>query len=450
MPKSHRPEIHSFRLPLFAIALAACSGESIELGTLSRDLSSGSACRASDLVDGSVVIENQAQLDQLAGCATIAGDLHVRPFESPDFTPLAALTTVGGAFELGRESIVDGLPDESLVPFEEALRMGEREAALIATGWLESLDGLQNLRRVGSLILRGLSAPSLEALESIGPLGEGGLLEIGPCFGLRDLRGLEGLTGVADLLLTCDSLESLAGLPFSASMRDVSIAGAALADLGAFDVKALSSLSIEHTALENLDALSGLMTASSLSLVNNRALRDASGLDGLVRVDDLSIFINDALTRLPDFASLVELDTLFISGNAALSEFPAFTGLYPPLEEDFPVRQLSPTDYVAHRPSIVEISGNHALERITMPPSWLAAGHLVIAGNTALRSVELGNLEAIEALSVYTNRALQTVDLGVLDTVDRLWVVDNPQLPLEGFAGLRTFESTLSAGPLEP
>src|SRR5687768_14505897 len=88
-----------------------------------------SRCR--QLPGGQLEVRNQGELEALRGCSSIAGDLRIYPFADPDLTALAGLERVGGALTLG-----DPYTEPPPISFA-------------------SLSGLESLRTVGSLMLRG-------------------------------------------------------------------------------------------------------------------------------------------------------------------------------------------------------------------------------------------------------------------------------------------------------
>lgn len=428
---------------------SACSSDSIDLGEVTKDLSSApSRCAEVALVQGSVLIENQEQVDALEGCNVIEGNLHVRPFERADFRPLATLTKVGGALELGRVSASDFL--ELPIPVQERFdEIFEREQALLDAGWLTSLEGFENLELAGSLSLSGVGAPDLEPLSNLSALTNGGVLQIGPCTNLLSLEGLRQLTGVSDLSLNCNSLASLAGPRFGARMGNVIIEGTSLVDLGALAPESLNELRIQGTALGNLDALSRLAFATSVDLFGNAALVDVDALDALFDVGYLRIANSPLLERVPELTSISELHTLSIVGNDTLENFPSLPNVGS-LFADREWGNLAPEDVLQVRPDIVQVIGNPALESLVIPTGWLAVSYLDIVANDRLASIDLSSLHAVDRLSITTNPSLASVDLGLLETTDDLYIVDNALLPLEPFDAVQTFRRLVQPGPLTP
>jgi hypothetical protein len=435
----------------YALALCsgACSGETVDVGEVTRDLEAApSRCTESTLVQGSVLIESQAQVDELEGCERIEGNLHVRPFDGADFRPLGALREVGGALELGRMTALDylELPIEEQERFDEIL---EPELALLDAGWLTSLEGFENLELAGSLALSGVGAPDLGPLSNLFALTNGGVLQIGPCTNLLSLEGLEQLRGVVDLSLNCNSLTTLAGPRFGARMGNVIIEGTNITDLGTFAPEVVNELRIQGTAIENLDALSGLAFATSVDLFDNPSLIDVEALDALFDVGYLRIGNSPLLERVPELTSLSELHTLSIVGNASLTNFPSLPGVGP-LIPDTEWGNLAAEDALRVRPDIIQVVGNPALETLVIPRGWLAVSYLEIAANDGLASIDLSSLHAAEQVAITANPALVSVNLGLLETADDLRIIDNPLLPLEPFDAVQTFRRIVQPGPLTP
>jgi hypothetical protein len=426
--------------------LVACSGDVVDLGEVATPPAPfDSLCQASTTLTGAVTrIENQDQLDQLAGCQVIEGDLFVRPFEGADFRPLASLRSVGGLLELGRltvEDVVDlpGLGDD------EIQASYDRETALTAAGWITSLAGFEQLERVSGLALNGVAASDLRAFSNLRELANPGTFFLGACNDLRDLSGLENMTGLIDIGVGCDHLQSLAGLRIPTRLGDVNLQGAALSDLGQFDVETVGSLVLQNTGLENLDALGGLRSASTLAVEINPELVDMNGLGNLVQTETLSISNNPQLSSLPSFTRLGRVDKLMIESNEALAKLPSFPALQ---VSEYDLDDLNPTEAQAYRPDLISVRDNASIVEWVVPPAWQAATYVDIAGNARLTSIDFSALTSIDRLNLAANPRLEEVALGALATVDHLRAVDNPLLPLTVFDGLRTFEAVLSQGPL--
>ncbi len=347
--------------------LSACSADVQNMGENvdADEVPPYSRCLDSSSLAGDVVIENQDQLNTLEGCQTIEGDLNVVPFLGADLRPLHALTRVTGQLTFSEPT-----PDTGwIIPLWEPCPAGCLGApfnALYGTGWLESLEGLESLESVGGLKITGLSAATLAPLANLRTLTDGGLLHLSHCPDLVDLDGLDNGTGVSDLYVSCDNLETLAPLSLARQMNIVSVAGPKLVDLGSFDVRRVSGfVRISNTGLMSLDALSSLISvADTLYVFGNAQLQDMSGLDGLLNADSLLVSNNARLERFPAFASLVQLNALAISGNAALKDLSLFEN-WPDRPERGSELSLRPT--LPHIVSSVEAMGNPELESFTVP-----------------------------------------------------------------------------------
>ena len=68
----------------FIALLAGCSNDTVNLGggREPRVLQSGERCSGgASIVQGPVTVHDQGELEQLAGCEQIDGDLHIEVFE---------------------------------------------------------------------------------------------------------------------------------------------------------------------------------------------------------------------------------------------------------------------------------------------------------------------------------------------------------------------------------
>jgi hypothetical protein len=452
--------VHQHRLStlvFFAFSsgsLCACIGDQVDLGESTNPSTPlGSLCENSTTIQGSVSAGSQEELNELAGCEVITGDLFVFPFFDPDFTPLASLVRVDGTLDVGRYSFLDNLDPIS----DEELA---RQTSLLDSGWINSLEGFENLTSAGNLWLRGVLAPSLAPLSNLRTLTDGGTLSIGPCLNLSSLTGLENLTGIVDVSLSCNSLVSLSGLNFPRRMRNLTLVSPQLTDLGDFDVEELTSLQIYGTQLENLDALARLTTVGSIDLFSNERLVSADGLAGLEVVGELTISANGMLDHLPDFSALGSLGGLRLTSNYALRRLPSFPTMqleFDNYEQTFSTpdepdawADAAPEDLARYTPDVVEISGNQSLEDVTLPVGWIGARRIEIAGNDHLRSVTLNTTRSTDYLGIASNPLLESVELGDLSRAARLLIAGNPLLPLDIFDDVESFERRVTSGPAVP
>jgi hypothetical protein len=431
--------------------LSACSadvrnmGENVDVETPPPY----SRCLESATVLGDVTVHDQDELDQLDGCETIEGALTVLPFARADLRPLHALTSVQGLLSFSEPTPPSGwpiLPSDGCYlacpegfnppgssPFQEEYD----------TGWLESLAGLEALESVGGLKITGLAATSLAPLANLRALTDDGLLHLSYCPNLVDLNGLGNLTGIGDLYVTCDHLETLAPLSVSQQMNFVRISGPKLVDLGTLAVRRVSGfVEITGTALGHLDSLSNLISVGGwIYIMRNPALQDMSGLDALVSAGGLDVANNAQLVRFPAFAALTQLNALAILYNATLSDLTLF--------HDSHYRQpigsnLSVQPWYAYRAFNIEVGGNPELESFAMPFPWSDARLVRINDNPKLRELELHEIETVDLVSIFGNANLETVNLGSMARVDALEVFNNPRLPTADFAALSTFSSTIT------
>lgn len=427
-----------FALPLIAslaVVSVACSTEVLNVGENADELliPSDSRCALDTTLPESVLVTSQAELDQLEGCASIDGDLHVVPFEGADLRPLHALTEVTGALAFaGAPDTVDGAEVN-------------RIEALYDAGWLTSLEGLEALESVGALRIVGLSASSLTPLANLRFITQGDL-HIQRCSNLRDLDGLQNLSGVDYLHLMCRDLESMAALRLGRSMNALSLVGPALTDLGALEVEHVANeIIIMDTQLEHLDGLAALRSVSGGFLIQgNSALVDMSGLDGLEVAGTLHLKNNAQLERLPELPALSRLYGLMLYDNPRLSELSELPALFQDFLRPGVRDQLTERDLLAWRPDYIEIVNNPELQQLTMPSGWLSGSHVVVRGNAKLAAVDFSQLRSIDVLSIEDNPLLADVELGALATIDSLTVRDNPQLPETELDPVQSFQRTLS------
>jgi len=427
--------------PLGSIALllaaSACSGETINLGENTSNLESPeSSCPA-----GVVIARNQADVDALAGCEVLDG-LQVVPFEGADLRSLSSLREVRGALEFGIVIVEDNLDDEALN--DQLIEL----FTLLDAGWLFSLEGLESLERSGHLSLNGFAVDSLEPLSNLSALTANGGLQLVGCGGLRDLTGLENVVGLQSLEISCDNLESLAGLPFPDSMNTLSLNGLALKDLGELDLQIAQSVLITGTGLENLAGLELLITADAVDVSGNPELVDTGALNGLLAAEFLNVSDNASLERLPELDRLTRIDTLIVADNPLLENVPTL----PLIESDFESQLdigLQRRDLLTFRLGVLDVRNNPALGQLVLPAGLQAAGLVTIENNASLESISFSDVFAADFVSIANNPALSSVDLGALARVDELDVSGNPELDLTVFDTLQTFESELSAAPAD-
>jgi hypothetical protein len=434
---------------LVAFLALACSADSVDLGTVPLPAEGGSSgrCALSRVVEGSVLVTDQAGLDELAGCEQITGDLEVAPFEGATLAPLASLRRVGGTLVLGALGWLGADPD---LDVRAEL---ERNVAIVQRGWLDSLEGLERLQSVGGLALRGVSAPDLHALgalQNIGP-SEGytnvsGRLVVERTPNLRDLSGLENARGIGQIEVGVTQLESLDGLNVGDAVQSFSVALVAsprLRDIDALGAIISGGFSIQETGIESLEGLAAWRVTDQLTLWDNPALVDVSRIGQLEMVETINLKNNDALTSLPSLARLELLDAIFIVDNDSLEE----------LDLDLELAQPRGFYEVGNRSRSfrfptqrIGVQRNPNLRRLRLAGTDAAADiqFLTVADNPALTQIDFPDLERVDRLSVNSNATLSSVSVPALKTVDTLEVTNNPALSEATFDYVKTFEMLMS------
>lgn len=423
---------HGIRLAIgvaLPLALGACGASDEE-----APIAPGSVCQSSSTVDGSVSIENQEQLDDLAGCETIRGDLQILPFESASLRALRSLRRVEGALVLGHVPTVQ-LPSGVMDYDLELLNLRGR-------GWVRSLEGLESLESVGSLDLRGVLARDLAPLERIRELTTGAL-HIASC-NCEDLNGLRNVARVTRFSISDSELRDASAVRFADVMEWLEVQGAPIERLDAGNVRELGALRLVATELWNLDTFLSLETASSVFLMSNSELRSAEGLNGIQRLDYLSVVNNARLSRLANFDRATSVRSVRVNGNAVLQEVPTF----PAVSASSDASTMLSADPA--RVSDYEISSNGALVRLVVPSAWRRVGRFGVEANEQLREIELGQLEVIDHLTIVGNSALTRVDVGVLEEVSDLVVMRNPLLSPGVFDSVPSFQRLVSDNAPSP
>jgi hypothetical protein len=411
----------------------ACGSEQLSLGEGEAPFELGQPGCGGGVVHGEVEVHNQRELDALAGCQEVVGNLWIHAFEGVDLRPLSSLRIVRGDLAVS--------PNDSgfvLVP---------------------SLEGLEALEQVSRLSIYNLAATDLAPLSNLkrvqldpqSPWDEGGSIDIQGCPNLVDLTGLGGLERWEQLFLQGnESLASLDGLALPALGRpSIRIAGLpALRDVSALaGLEAVTMLQLSDTGLEHIAPL-GMTFASSLDISNNDALVDIDGFADLEVINGLSLNDNDVLENLPEWPALRRLTDVQIVNNAALASIPAY------LTENDDLTFVLGSVYgppssnpdVLHRLQFVmfEVGANPKLTSITLPTGLTRGQYVGVYDNPSLTALNLDALTQLDQLSIRNNAALASVTLGGLGGVDQLTVQDNPLLPSDTFADLPSFERAIT------
>jgi hypothetical protein len=294
--------------------------------------------------------------------------------------------------------------------------------------------------------LTGSSAPTLAELES---LVDAGAVVIRDMHALTNLAGLDAAPLSSIWISNCQNLASLDGLQLGLVPETLIfefLPALTNADaLAATDFAFIgSSLMFYATGLEALPNFVDLAFVPSLSIDANPALTDISGIASIQGVEGLSISGNPSLRTLPPLAQLGSVEVLRVINNDALEE----------LALDFPAL-LPATESITDRnielsTTLIDISMNDALLRISSPAGFGAVQYFSVYQNASLRELELDQLRRVDLMIIAENPALETVSIPALATVDSLEVVDNPALSPAVFDSVLTFERTVSGNAETP
>jgi Leucine-rich repeat (LRR) protein len=302
-----------------------------------------SLCATSSVVTRSLRVDNQAQLDALAGCERIEGDLTLELLADANAGSLASLRAITGVLRVSGArggtrvplfaalELVGGLHLSDL-PLEEPPALPRLRTIQSASNFdvsrgglsIDACSGLVDMRAFAAIeeldflsVNRVWSLTSLEGLNGLRRLHSLSLEETG----VTDLSQLARASGLRMLILAGNSaLESLEGLPDGRELFGVVVArNERLASLRGLGLPAvLNGLNIsENRRLETLAGLEGLRRARHIS-VSGSSLINLTGLDGLEQVDILTIHTNPVLGSLVGLAALREVGELMLNGNPAL------------------------------------------------------------------------------------------------------------------------------------
>jgi hypothetical protein len=417
-------------LPL-AAGLAACSSDQVSLGDRMAPLDGPveAACEGG-VVSGTVEATTQAQIDALAGCEEIVGDLVI--YGELDLQPLGSLRIVRGNFHLR--------PNDEDYPAGAA-----------------SLQGLESLEQVSTLNLMGLSDTDLSPLagltmvllDPLSPWTEGGYISIDSCNNLTDLTGLGGLREWQRLSLDGNaSLSTLRGVGIPAGEASLFATNMpALRDLGALaPLRHMEMLRLWNTGLQSLDGLE-LEIVRSLDLRFNSALVDLDALNSLRSVSSLALGGNAALQHLPAMPDLQRiLREVIIVGNAELRSIPQYAA--GPADARLGlsgwVSSAENPDTVSNLFLFFEVGNNPKLTQLSVPSGFRRGQYIGIYDNPSLTELDMSSVEKLDMLSLRNNVALPGVAIDALQTVDDLSVTGNTALPESTFDDVATFTRDMS------
>jgi len=295
-------------------------------------------CAADGVVWSSVELRTPAQVDALAGCERVAGDLSLLGLVSTPTTALSSLKAVDGVLS------VLGIATEV------------------------ALDGFVSLEQVGGLVLQRLDHPHLSALgrlRTIGPTDptdpRRGKLEISLCSELFSLAGLDSLESLDSLVLRDNAtLTRLSGMTRLRELRSLDAENNALLNLdGIAPVRELRLVSSQVTRLRELGEVPQLRR---LVLGENAALSTLLGGRLPAEMDEIVLRHNDRLEDLAGLEQLASVGVLSITDN--------------PLLEQVGLPQLQRADRLC-------VWGNGSLSEVALAPLRAVAGAQPVAGESA-------------------------------------------------------------------
>jgi hypothetical protein len=435
----------SSRLSLIAL-LAGCSNDTVNLGGGRAPLvvQPGERCNGPSIVQGPVTVHNQDEIEQLAGCQEIDGELHIEIFEDADLTPLSSLRTVDGLLEIGAYPDAANQENADLGAIK-----GQVDRIVHHDRFLTSLAGLEGLQRVSTLSISSIAAQDLEPLLGLTQLSgrvngvqPAGSLYIESAKNLRDLHGLSSIASVQELaLISNPALASLGGIRLGTINARITLSDSpllsSLAELGS--VQSAIGLSLTNLGLTNLDDLANLgYVEQDISIVNNALLENVDGLANLNSAESLMVLNNAILQSIPSLKEMRDLDKVTVVDNPELQS----------LHLDLPNEGDGPYSLRGSRLSnpitLIDIGRNDSLTELSISEGLRTGRAIAVYDNAALLHVSLGSLQRLEELDITGNTNLEQIEVGSLKTVDYLLVTNNPKLDDTQLEAVRSFTATVS------
>jgi hypothetical protein len=307
-------------------------------------------CASNPVVFRSLYVSDQEQLDLLAGCESIQGDLTLELFPDADASALESLREVRGALRVFSTFEPPGMtfPLPPLPRLETAGDLFLNSVELGASNALPALRALTRRdldgRAAGALVVMGCKGLTdlspFGALDGITELQLLGNPELARLNGLGDaaalvilsLQGNERLSELGPLgsmprlgsveIADTPALTSLAGLSLPAELQVVDLSSnagletlAGLESIAVVDILSLRNL----PALQTLEGLSGLESVLNLLITDNASLVSLAGLTALREVGELRVEHNSALASFGSWPAIEQIDRCSISDNAALA-----------------------------------------------------------------------------------------------------------------------------------
>lgn len=423
---------------------AGCSNDTVNLGGGRAPLvvQPGERCTGPSIVQGPVTVHNQDEIEQLAGCEEIDGDLHIEIFADADLTPLSSLRIVDGLLEIG------AYPDAAN---QENADLGEIKGQvnrIVRNGYLNSLTGLEGLQRATTLTISSIAAEDLEPLLGLRQLSgrangvpPAGSLYIDSTKNLRDLHGLSNIESVQDFALRDNpALASLGGLQLGTTGARISVSDSpllsSLAELES--VQSAIALSLTNLGITDLDDLANLSYVEQEIIIdNNTLLGNMDGLANLISAESIQVLKNAILQSIPSLNEIRGLDTVMVVDNPELQSL----HLDLPTEGDGPYSLRGAR--VSNPITLIDIGRNDSLTELSLSAGLRTGRAIALYDNAALAHVSLGSLQHLEELDITGNTNLEQIDVGALKTVDLLVVTNNPKLDAAQLGMVRSFTATV-------
>lgn len=323
------------------------------------------------VVEGSVTIRNALELQALAGCTGVGGDLDIRAPGLTSIAGLSSLTSVGGNLIISGNNTLT-----SLGGLDNVTSVGG-DLHVVQNDSLTSLYGLDNVRSVGASV----QITENRALTTIAALSTSilisGDVQFRHNYNLRQCDIEEWLTAVSK---TC-----------SAPCDHNRVCGPDCS--GNFDGDGVPNLDF----LQECTSISG-----NLDIAGNPTLRSLSGLEGLASVGG-----NLSLKGNPLLASLSSLESLtMVGGNLEISSSNSLAS-------------LSGLDALASVEGDLSLQGNLLLANLSgFEALSMVGGNLNIWSSPALTSLRgLEGLTSLGAyLNIFSNGSLPPCEVAALET----------------------------------
>lgn len=311
---------------------------------------------------GNVTVTTQAQLNALAGCTTINGNLQINGSGITDFTPVNNITTVTGELSISNISTnlnnvfpnltsagAIAIINNSFTTFNgfnsltgnlNYINLSFNNSLTSFSGFntfsgttgldirenpnLNSINALGSVTQISNFYLKNVALANLNFLSSLATVN--GYFIVENCSSLNSFS-----PSINKTLLLNNSTFRLIGLPLLTNLNGLNFNSANCSDITIMDCGSLTSIT-------PMSGISGAMTGGLLGNIfiqNNDALTSLNGLQNITSARSLFIFDNQLLTNLSGLNSFSSTtDAVGISDNPSLTSLNGLNNLvavgYPP------------------------------------------------------------------------------------------------------------------------